>query len=68
MAHRRFLIIRHAVRKKGKHFKGQAGHRRKPMHRRGKDAFNMIKDLEVIFSQAARKNQIWMQRLYCSTM
>ena len=32
MGHHRFLPIRHAVRKKGKHFKGQADHRTKPMH------------------------------------
>ena len=32
MGHRRFLPIRHAVRKKGKHFKGQADHRKKLMH------------------------------------
>ena len=49
MGHRRFLPIRHAVRKKGKHFKGQADHRTKPMHRSGKDVFNMVKDLEVNF-------------------
>ena len=49
MGHRRFLPIRHPVRKKGKHFKGQANHRTKPMHRSGKDVFDMVKDLEVIF-------------------
>ncbi|XP_039822138.1 uncharacterized protein LOC120684337, partial [Panicum virgatum] len=53
MGHRRFLPIRHAVRKKGKHFKGQADHRTKPMHRSGKDVFNMEKDLEVIFGKGS---------------
>ena len=53
MGHRRFLPIRHAVRKKGKHFKGQADHRTKPMHRSGKDVFNMVKDLEVIFGKGS---------------
>ena len=33
MGPHRFLPIRHPVRKKGKHFKGQADHRTKPMHR-----------------------------------
>ena len=51
MGHRRFLPIRHAVRNKGKHFKGQADHRTKPMHRSGKDVFNMVKDLEVILER-----------------
>ena len=49
MGHCRFLSIRHQVRKMGKHFKGQADHRTKPMHRSGKDVFDMIKDLEVVF-------------------
>ena len=35
MGHHRFLPIRHAVQKKGKHFKGQADHRTKPMHHSG---------------------------------
>ena len=45
MGHRRFLPIRHAVRKKGKHFKGQADHRTKLMHRSGKDIFDMCRCL-----------------------
>ena len=49
--HHRFLPIRHAVRKKGKHFKGQADHRTKLMHRSGEDVFNMLKDLKVIFGK-----------------
>ena len=53
MGHRRFLLIRHPVRKKGKRFKGQADHRTKPMHRSGKDVFNMVKDLEVIFGKGS---------------
>ena len=53
MGHRRFLPIRHAVRKKGKHFKGQADQRTKPMHRSGKDVFNVVKDLEVIFGKGS---------------
>ncbi|MBI0384335.1 hypothetical protein JBE27_50800, partial [Streptomyces albiflaviniger] len=37
--HRRFLPIRHPLRRKGKHFKGEADHRRKPIHRTGDDVF-----------------------------
>jgi len=58
MGHRRFLPIRHAVRKKGKHFKGQADHRTKPMHCSGKDVFNMVKDLEVIFGKGSGSQPI----------
>ena len=39
--------------RKGKHFKGQADHRTKPMHRSGKDVFNIVKDLEVIFGKGS---------------
>ena len=49
MGHCRFLPVRHQVRRKGKHFKGQADHRTKPMCRSGKVAFDMIKDLELVF-------------------
>ena len=40
-----------SVRKKGKHFKGEADHRKKPIHRTGDDIFGMVKDLEVIFGK-----------------
>ena len=51
MGHRQFLPIRHPVRKKDEHLKGQADHRTKPMHRSGKDVFDMVQDLEVIFGK-----------------
>jgi len=51
MGHCRFLPVRHQVRKKGKHFKGQGDHRTKPMHRTGNDVFEMVKDLEVVFGK-----------------
>jgi hypothetical protein len=51
MGHRRFLPIKHQVRKKGKHFKGQADHRTKPMHRSGRKVFDMVKDIEVVFGK-----------------
>ncbi len=37
LGHRRFLPKIHPVRKKGKHFKGEADHRTKPRHRTGAD-------------------------------
>jgi len=51
MGHRRFLPVRHQVRRKGKHFKGQADHRTKPKHRTSSDVLEMIKDLEVVFGK-----------------
>ena len=51
LGHRRFLPKNHTVRKKGKHFKGEADHRNKPIHRTGDDVFGMVKDLEVIFGK-----------------
>ena len=47
MGHRRFLPVRHQVRRKGKHFKGQADHRTKPMHRTGNDVFEMVLGLLI---------------------
>ena len=51
LGHRRFLPIRHLLRKKGKHFKGEADHRKKPGHRTGDDILDMVKDLKVIFGK-----------------
>ena len=51
LGHRRFLPEKHPVRKKGKHFKGEADHRKKPGHRTGDDIFDMVKDLKVIFGK-----------------
>ena len=51
MGHCRFLPVRHQVRKKGKHFKGQEDHRTKPMHRSGREVFDMVKDIEVVFGK-----------------
>ncbi|KAK1677863.1 hypothetical protein QYE76_038711 [Lolium multiflorum] len=41
----------HPIRKKGKHYNGEADHRKKPPHRDGADIFGMVKDLEVIFGK-----------------
>ena len=51
MGHCRFLPIRHQVRRKGKHFKGQADHRTKSKHRTGSDILEIVKDLEVVFGK-----------------
>jgi hypothetical protein len=51
LEHRRFLPPRHAVRKKGKHFKGEADPRPKPKHRTGEDILGMVNDLKVIFGK-----------------
>nr|XP_051212532.1 uncharacterized protein LOC127330319 [Lolium perenne] len=51
LGHRRFLRLTHPVRKKGKHYNGEADHRRKPPHRDGVDIFGMVKDLDVIFGK-----------------
>ncbi|XP_044421992.1 uncharacterized protein, partial [Triticum aestivum] len=51
LGHRRFLPSRHPVRKKGKHFKGEADHRTKPRHRTGADVHDMVKDLKVVFGK-----------------
>ena len=47
--HRRFLSIRNLLRKKCKHFKGEADHRKKPRHRTGDDILDMVNDLKLIF-------------------
>ena len=47
----RFLPHRHQLRKKGKHFNGEADHRKKPTHHSGDDVFGMVKDLKVIYGK-----------------
>src|SRR4051812_23450099 len=49
---RQFLPPNHIVRKKGKHFNGEADHRKKPKIPKGADVFGMVNDLEVIFGKA----------------
>ena len=52
MGHRQFLPLNHALRKKGKHFKGKVEHRTKPNNHSGEDVFNMVKDVKVVFGKA----------------
>jgi hypothetical protein len=52
MGHHRFLPIKHQLRKKGNHFKGQAD-RTKLMHHSGREDFDMVKDIEVVFGKGS---------------
>jgi len=53
MKHRRFLLGKHPLRKKGKHFNGDADHRTKPTHRNGHRVFQMVKDLKVVLGKGS---------------
>jgi len=41
----------HLVRNKGKHFKGKADHRTKPLNRDRDDILEMVKDMKVVFGK-----------------
>jgi hypothetical protein len=51
LVHRRFLLPKHQLRKKGKHFNGETEVRGKPKRHTGDDIFDMVKDLKVIFGK-----------------
>ena len=51
LGHRRFLLTNHQCRKKGKHFKGEVDHRKKPTMRIGDHVLAMVNDLHVIFGK-----------------
>jgi hypothetical protein len=51
MGHRQFLPLNHALRKRGKHFKGKTEHQTKPDNCSDKDVFNMVKDVQVVFGK-----------------
>ena len=51
LGHRRFLPIKHILRKAGNHFKGEPDNRKKPGLRTGEYIFDMVKDLQVIFGK-----------------
>ena len=44
MGHHQFLFAKHPVRRKGKHWSGQADHRGKPILQNGKLVFEMVKN------------------------
>src|SRR3954462_1137728 len=58
LGHHRFLPTNHPLRNKGKHFKGEADHRKKPVCRTGDDILDMVKDLleQVIFGKVLVEN------------
>ena len=49
MGHRRFLPIKHPLRRRHAHYGGKADHRTKPSHHCGKMMFEMVKDIKVVF-------------------
>ena len=51
MGHRRFLPIKHPLRRRHGHYGGKADHRTKPRHRCGKMVFEMVKDIKVVFGK-----------------
>jgi hypothetical protein len=77
LGHRQFLLTKHPVKKKGKHFRGVADHRPKLDHRTGDDLFDMVRDLQVIFEKvtggqsiqndiATRHAPIWKKKsIFC---
>ena len=51
LVHRRFLPTNHQCRKKGKHFKGEADHRKKAAMCTSDHVLAMVSDLHVIFGK-----------------
>ncbi|XP_071677558.1 uncharacterized protein [Lolium perenne] len=51
LGHHRFLPKQHHVRKRGKHFGGEADNRTKPTRPTGEVIYDMVKDLKVIFGK-----------------
>ena len=51
LEHRRFLPTNHQCRKKGKHFKDEADHRKKPAMRTSDHVLAMVNDLHIIFGK-----------------
>jgi hypothetical protein len=58
LGYRQFLSINHVLRKKDKHFKGEADHRKKTRHRTGHDILDMVKDLKVIFEKGPGEQSV----------
>src|SRR3954468_22838863 len=66
LGHCRFLPTNHPLRKKGKHFKGEADHRKKPVRRTGDYIVDMVKDLpeQVVFGKGPGGK--WMRYDMCA--
>ena len=58
MGHRRFLLLNHPLRKKGKHFKGEPETRAKSMFLNGKRVFSMVKDVHAVFGKGRGSQQV----------
>ena len=58
MGHRRFLPIKHPLRRKHAHYGGKADHRTKPRHRCGKIVFEMVKDIKVVFGKGCGSRSV----------
>ena len=56
--HRRFLPIKHPLRRRHAHYDGKADHRTKPRHRCGKMVFEMVKDIKVVFGKGPNNKSV----------
>jgi hypothetical protein len=54
----RFLLKLHALRKRVKHFNGEADTGSKPTRHTGDDVFDMVKDLKVIFGNGPGRQPV----------
>ena len=58
MGHRRFLPIKHPLRRRHAHYDGKADHRTKPRHHCGKMVFEMVKDIKVVFGKRPNNRSV----------
>ena len=58
IGHRRFLLIKHPLRRRHAHYGGKADHRTKPRHRCGKMVFEMVKDIKVVFGKGPNSKSV----------
>jgi hypothetical protein len=78
LGHCRFLSPKHQLKKKGKHFNGEAEVRGKPKRHTGDAIFDMVKDLKVIFGKgpgslsvpndASGHAPMWKRNLYFGSL
>jgi hypothetical protein len=58
MGHRRFVPVKHPLRKKHAHYGKKADRHTKPMHVCGKMVFEMVKDIKVVFGKGAGSRSV----------
>jgi len=68
LGHHQFLLIKHLLTKKGKHFKGEADHRKKPRHRTSDDILHMVKDSKLIFGKGPGGQSVPNDANKCASM